>query len=151
MNNNVSFIYDIASLDQFRHQIVHSKIKDHAALSIVAKQFAGIFLSMLLKSVRNANFLFENPINSQQKQFYRQILDEQMSSKLSMSGSLGLADILLSQLIPNPIRNSNPDFQYNNNFEKLMRKVGSNNKIFEENNPLTIHQTHIGKSIEITC
>lgn len=37
-------------------------------------------------------------MNSQNEKFYRQMLDEQMASELSSSGSMGLADMIVKQL-----------------------------------------------------
>lgn len=54
---------------------------------------------MLFKSMRDANSSFKSDmLNSQNEQFYRQMLDDQMSSELSASGSLGLADMIVAQL-----------------------------------------------------
>jgi flagellar protein FlgJ len=72
---------------------------EQEALKAAAKQFESIFTSMLFKSMRDANSSFKSDmLNSQNEQFYRQMLDDQMSSELSASGSLGLADMIVAQL-----------------------------------------------------
>jgi flagellar protein FlgJ len=98
--NDVGFIHDIASLDQLRQQAVNGDSGDEkSALNAAAKQFESIFTSMLFKSMRDANASFESGVfDSQNQQFYRQMLDDQMSSELSASGSLGLADMIVKQL-----------------------------------------------------
>ncbi|WP_117236492.1 flagellar assembly peptidoglycan hydrolase FlgJ [Vibrio maerlii] len=98
--NDIGFVHDISSLDKLRQQAVNGDEGDEkAALRAAAKQFESIFTSMLFKSMRNANASFESELmNSQNQDFYRQMLDEQMSSELSASGSLGLADMIVAQL-----------------------------------------------------
>ncbi|MGV2990525.1 flagellar assembly peptidoglycan hydrolase FlgJ [Vibrio sp. E150_011] len=98
--NDVGFIHDISSLDKLRQQATSGdKGDDKAALRAAATQFESIFTSMMLKSMRDANTHFESDMmNSQNEQFYRQMLDDQMASELSSSGSMGLADMIVAQL-----------------------------------------------------
>lgn len=98
--NDIGFIHDIASLDKLRQNAVNGEEGDQkAALHAAAKQFESIFTSMLFKSMRDANSTFESDLmNSQNQEFYRQMLDEQMASELSSTGSLGLADMIVAQL-----------------------------------------------------
>lgn len=52
--------------------------------------------------MRDANSEFKTDLfNSQTEDFYRQMLDDQMSSELSTSGKLGLADMIVAQLSAN--------------------------------------------------
>ncbi|EKO5169933.1 flagellar assembly peptidoglycan hydrolase FlgJ [Vibrio vulnificus] len=98
--NDIGFIHDISNLDKLRQQAVNDKDGgEQKALEAAAKQFESIFTSMLFKSMREANSGFESDLmNSQNQLFYRQMLDEQMASELSSSGSLGLADMIVAQL-----------------------------------------------------
>ncbi|MCL9777445.1 flagellar assembly peptidoglycan hydrolase FlgJ [Vibrio methylphosphonaticus] len=98
--NDVGFIHDISSLDKLRQQATSGdKADDKAALRAAATQFESIFTSMMLKSMRDANTHFESDMmNSQNGQFYQQMLDDQMASELSSSGSMGLADMIVAQL-----------------------------------------------------
>ncbi len=97
--NDIGFIHDISSLDTLRQKAVGSKESEQQALRAAARQFESIFTSMMLKSMREANEGFEsNFMNSQNEKFYRQMLDEQMVSELSSSGSMGLADMIVKQL-----------------------------------------------------
>ncbi|WP_319536422.1 flagellar assembly peptidoglycan hydrolase FlgJ [uncultured Vibrio sp.] len=98
--NDIGFIHDISSLDTLRQKAVkEGKDGEHEALRAAARQFESIFTSMMLKSMREANEGFEsNFMNSQNEKFYRQMLDEQMASELSASGSMGLADMIVAQL-----------------------------------------------------
>lgn len=122
--NDIGFIHDIASLDKLRKQAVDGdEAGEKAALTAAAKQFEAIFTSMLFKSMRDANSSFESGLmDSQNQQFYRQMMDEQMSSELSASGSLGLADMIVAQLSTGSVENQNAKAS-NQDFEAMMEKI----------------------------
>lgn len=122
--NDIGFIHDIAGLDKLRKQAVEGdESSEKAALTAAAKQFEAIFTSMLFKSMRDANSTFESGLmDSQNQQFYRQMMDEQMSSELSSSGSLGLADMIVAQLSSGSVENQNAANQHTD-FEAMMKKV----------------------------
>lgn len=84
---------DSKNVDDLRLQ---AKQNPDQALKEVAQQFEAIFINMMLKSMREAlpsNGIFD----SQQTQFYTQMLDQQFAQKMSTSG-IGLAEILVQQL-----------------------------------------------------
>ncbi|KOO12928.1 flagellar biosynthesis protein FlgJ [Vibrio xuii] len=122
--NDIGFIHDIAGLDKLRQNAVGGDdASEKAALTAAAKQFEAIFTSMLFKSMRDANSTFESGLmDSQNQQFYRQMMDEQMSSELSSSGSLGLADMIVAQLTSGSVENQNANAR-NTDFEAMMQKV----------------------------
>lgn len=97
--SSASNYQDVASLDKLRQE---AQSDEKAALTKVAKQFEGIFMKMLLKSMRDANKAFESdsPFNSQSTQTYRNMHDDQMALELSENGSLGLAELMVQQLSP---------------------------------------------------
>ncbi len=97
--SNASQFLDLGGLDSLRSR-AHKDEK--AALKEVAQQFEGIFVQMLMKSMRDANAIFESdsPMNSQYTKFYEQMRDQQMSVDLSTKGILGLADLMVQQLSP---------------------------------------------------
>ncbi len=122
--NDIGFIHDLASLDTLRRQAVGSdKDKEHEALKAAAKQFEAIFTTMLFKSMRDANATFESGLmDSQNQQFFRQMLDEQRASELSASGSLGLADMIVAQLGSGKIENPSAAAR-EKDFGALMEKI----------------------------
>lgn len=71
---------------------------------------------MLFKSMRQANEVFESDLmSSSNSKFFEQMHDEQMASELSSTGSLGLADLIVSQLggeedAQSPVPPSEQDF-----------------------------------------
>jgi flagellar protein FlgJ len=71
--------------------------RDPATLKAVAQQFESLFLGMMLKSMRDANFddsLFE----SDETKFYQDLFDKQISLNMSQGRGLGVADMLVRQL-----------------------------------------------------
>ena len=89
---------DIQGLDTLRRA---AQSGDKEALVEAAKQFEGIFLQMMLKSMRKAQDVLSdenNPFNSEQVKFYRDMHDQQLANDLAANGSVGLADIIVKQL-----------------------------------------------------
>ncbi len=98
--NNISNTYnynDLASLNAISN--VGREDQDEA-LKQVAHQFESMFISMMLKSMRDANAAFEedNPLNSNESKFYRQMFDDQLALSLSQGEGIGLADSIYRQL-----------------------------------------------------
>jgi len=85
---------DLASLDPIR---AAARRNDPEALRAVARQFEGLFLQMMLKSMRDASF--GNPLfKSNGLSTYQDLYDKQLSVDLSAQGKLGLADVLVQQM-----------------------------------------------------
>lgn len=90
------FIHDISNLDRLRAGIGKDA---KGSLREAANQFEAIFTQMMFKSMRDANSAFESDLmSSNNSKFYQQMHDEQLSSQLSSTGSLGLADMIVKQL-----------------------------------------------------
>ncbi len=96
---NASNFLELGGLDQLRSQ---AQKDEKGALKEVAKQFEGIFVQMLMKSMRDANEVFksDSPFNTQYTAFYEQMRDQQLSVDLSAKGALGIADLMVQQLSP---------------------------------------------------
>ncbi|MBA4500910.1 flagellar assembly peptidoglycan hydrolase FlgJ [Marinobacterium marinum] len=73
---------------------------EQAALKGVAQEFEQLFMSMMLKSMRQANDVLaaDSPFNSNDVQFYQEMFDQQLTLDLSKKDSIGLADIIVQQL-----------------------------------------------------
>ncbi|MCL1141701.1 flagellar assembly peptidoglycan hydrolase FlgJ [Shewanella gaetbuli] len=97
--SNSSHFLDLGGLDSLRAQ---AQKDEKGALKEAAKQFEGIFIQMLMKSMRDANAVFkaDSPLNSQTTEFFEQMRDQQMSLDLSNKGMLGLAELMVQQLSP---------------------------------------------------
>ncbi len=67
------------------------------ALRAAAQQFEGLFLQMVLKSMRDATPA-EGMFDSEQGRMYQSMLDQQLAMNMAQSRSTGLADALVRQL-----------------------------------------------------
>ncbi|WP_133407568.1 flagellar assembly peptidoglycan hydrolase FlgJ [Parashewanella tropica] len=97
--SNASNMLELGGLDRLRSRVQNN---DKDAIKEVAKQFEGIFVQMLMKSMRDANEVFksDSPFNTQYTAFYEQMRDQQMANDISDKGVLGLADLMVQQLSP---------------------------------------------------
>lgn len=84
---------DTRSVDDLRLQ---AKKDPDQALKEVAKQFEALFVHMMLKSMRDATPK-DGMFDSQQTQFYTEMLDQQLAQSMSSKG-IGLADMMVRQL-----------------------------------------------------
>jgi len=68
------------------------------AIRETAKQFESLFTTMMLKSMRDAS-PGDSMLGSDQQDFYQDMFDQQLSVQLSKGKGLGLADVLVRQLM----------------------------------------------------
>ncbi|MFE8048579.1 flagellar assembly peptidoglycan hydrolase FlgJ [Brenneria goodwinii] len=90
---STSAVYDVNAVNSLRRQVNQ---KDPAALEKVARQFEGLFVNMMLKSMRSA-LPQDGMLNNDQTRLYTSMYDQQMAQDLSAKG-LGLADMIMKQL-----------------------------------------------------
>jgi flagellar protein FlgJ len=95
---NASFYADPASLAALKRE---SAAQSPESLREVAKQFESLFTSMMLKSMRDAS-MGNELFGSDQQDFYQDMFDTQLASQLSSGRGLGLADVLVRQLMQGP-------------------------------------------------
>ncbi len=90
-----SFYADPANLTALKRE---ASVQSPAALRETAKQFESLFTTMMLKSMRQASSKDEL-FGSDQQDFYQDMFDQQLSTQLSKGKGLGLADMLVRQLM----------------------------------------------------
>lgn len=76
-------------------------LKDkNQALGEISKQFESMLVRMMLKSMRDANQVFakDNPLNSNETEFYQNMMDDQLALSLSTGRGIGLAEVMQRQL-----------------------------------------------------
>lgn len=108
------FALDVQSVDKLRLQ---AKQDPNAALKAVAQQFEGIFMNMMLKSMREATPK-DGMLDSEQGNLYTQLFDQQLAQKLSTGKGLGVADMIVKQLtrsglkisVESPVLKKSPEF-----------------------------------------
>ncbi len=89
--------FDSKSLDSLKQS---AKDNSPDALKAAAKQFEGLFMNMMLKSMRQASASTESPFENEQTRMYTSMLDQQLSQNMASKG-IGLADALVRQLSNN--------------------------------------------------
>lgn len=89
------FYADPASLSGLK---VQAREQDPQALREVARQFESLFTTMMLKSMRSATPQ-DSLFGSDQQDFYQDMFDQQLATQLSRGKGLGLADVLVRQLM----------------------------------------------------
>lgn len=99
INNSFSQARAAASTDELDSLRQRAFKDDKSALREAAQQFESIFTGMVLKSMRQANAIFEEDslMNSRYTGMYRDMYDQQLSKDMAKQGSLGLADMLVQQ------------------------------------------------------
>ena len=99
MNSQVSnmspMVYnDLSSLNTLKTQ---SRLNPDQAIKGVAQQFESLFMSMMLKSMRDT--LPEDSLfGSSSMQTYTEMFDQQLALDMSRSGGVGLASLIERQL-----------------------------------------------------
>lgn len=94
---NPSVYTDVQGLSALKRQ---ARDNPQETLRTVAKQFEGMFMQMMLQSMREAGDAFgDGLLDSQQSKFYEDMYDKQLVTNLSeQSHGIGLADMLVRQL-----------------------------------------------------
>lgn len=91
---------DFHGLNQLRESAGKADQADQT-LRQVAAQFESLFVSLMLKSMRQAE-LSEGIFDSEQSDMYRDMADQQLAMDMSASGGLGLQDMIIRQLGGHP-------------------------------------------------
>lgn len=88
---------DFSGLNALKSEALHDK---EAALEAVSKQFESMFISMVMKSMREANKTFSegNFLQSNETEFYQEMFDSQLSLTLSKGRGLGVAEAMMRQM-----------------------------------------------------
>lgn len=86
-------------LDMKSAQDLRSKLQQNpkAGIKDAARQFEGMFLQMVMKSMRDAT-PSDGPMNSDATRFYTSVLDQQLATQFGASGQLGFARLIEAQL-----------------------------------------------------
>ena len=97
LNDSNSLALDVQGLNSLRQS---AKQNSPEALKASAQQFEGLFINMMLKSMRQATAAAGQE-QSQDSQLYTSMLDQQLSQTMAQRG-IGLADMMLRQLQRQP-------------------------------------------------
>lgn len=86
--------FDVRSLDTLKREAGR---QTPGALKAAAKQMEGIFVQMMMKSMRDATFK-DDLLSSQSSEMYTAMHDQQVAQNIAGSGQLGFADLIVRQL-----------------------------------------------------
>ena len=85
--------WDMHALDTLKYQ---AGSRSPQALRAAAVQMEGIFMQMMLKSMRDAG-VKDGLLSSQASQMYTSMLDQQLALEMAQKSPLGFADLIVSQ------------------------------------------------------
>jgi len=96
--SSVGSYLDFSGLGELRGR---AQQKDQSALRETAKHFEGMFIQMMLKSMRDANSVMKSDMNhSEAIDTFQDMFDKEISTQMANKNSLGIADMLVKQLTP---------------------------------------------------
>lgn len=96
MSNATANVYtDFSGLNKLGLQ---ARTAPEEAAKEVAEQFESIFISLMMKSMRDATPK-DSLFNSDQMEAYQDIFDKQLALDMASSGGLGLAEIIERQIL----------------------------------------------------
>ncbi|MDD2658608.1 MAG: flagellar assembly peptidoglycan hydrolase FlgJ [Methylococcales bacterium] len=101
---NADVYTDFIGLANLKNQ---ARKESPEALKEVAKQFEAIFLSSVLKGMRQAK-LADGIMDNDQSKFYNEMYDQQLAVHLSGKPGVGLADLIVKQLSHDQPDNEKP-------------------------------------------
>jgi len=91
----VASVYtDFSGLASLKGQ---ANVEPENAVKEVAKQFESLFVSMMLKAMRDA-VPKDGLFNSNQMDSYQQMFDQQLAVDMAQGGGVGLAELIEQQL-----------------------------------------------------
>ena len=112
---------DFSGLNTMRAQ---ARVDPQASLKQVAKQFEGIFIQMMLKSMRDAS-MGDAIFDSDQSKLYRDMFDKQVALDMANSKGIGIADSLVRQLAGKKSETTQPqNFKIEPNQQKELQING---------------------------
>ena len=96
--SSVGSYLDFSGLGELRGR---AQQKDQGALRETAKHFEGMFIQMMLKSMRDANSVMKSDMNhSEAIDTFQDMFDKEISTQMANKNALGIADMLVKQLTP---------------------------------------------------
>jgi len=91
-----SAAFDTRSLDKLKLDVKNGSSEE--ALKAAAKQMEGLFVQMMLKSMREASFK-GGVLDNQQSEMFTSMYDQQLAQTIADNGKMGFADLMVSQML----------------------------------------------------
>ncbi|WP_145572644.1 flagellar assembly peptidoglycan hydrolase FlgJ [Yersinia mollaretii] len=87
-------VFDLRSLDALKREV---KSNSQEGVKEAAKQMEGMFIQMMLKSMRDASFK-DGLMHSQQSDMFTSMYDQQISQDIAEQSKMGFADLMVRQM-----------------------------------------------------
>ena len=91
---NSGAAFDVRGLDALKREV---KSNSQEGIKAAAKQMEGMFIQMMLKSMRDASFK-DGLLNSQQADMFTSMYDQQISQDIAAQSKMGFADVMVRQM-----------------------------------------------------
>lgn len=91
---STSAAFDVRSLDALKREV---KSNSPEGIKAAAKQMEGMFIQMMLKSMRDASFK-DSLMHSQESDMFTSMYDQQISQDIAEQSKLGFADMMVKQM-----------------------------------------------------
>lgn len=109
----------VTDLGAFAQLKASARANDPEAVRKAAQQFEALFTQQLLKSARAANLGDDVLGGGQQMDFYQDMFDQQMALHLSSGKGMGLADVLVKQMLGTGAAASNPSTAASSSYQPV--------------------------------
>ena len=86
--------FDVRGLDALKREV---KSNSPEGIKAAAKQMEGMFIQMMLKSMRDASFK-DSLMHSQESDMFTSLYDQQISQDIAEQSKLGFADMMVKQM-----------------------------------------------------
>ncbi|EPZ8122878.1 flagellar assembly peptidoglycan hydrolase FlgJ [Yersinia enterocolitica] len=86
--------FDVRSLDALKREV---KSNSQEGIKEAAKQMEGMFIQMMLKSMRDASFK-DGLMHSQASDMFTSMYDQQLSQNIADQSKMGFADMMIKQM-----------------------------------------------------
>lgn len=91
---NAGAAFDVRGLDALKREV---KTNSQEGIKAAGKQMEGMFIQMMLKSMRDASFK-DGLLNSQQSEMFTSLYDQQISQDIAEQSKMGFADLMVKQM-----------------------------------------------------
>jgi flagellar protein FlgJ len=91
---STSAAFDVRGLDALKREV---KSNSPEGIKAAAKQMEGMFIQMMLKSMRDASFK-DSLMHSQESDMFTSMYDQQISQDIAEQSKLGFADMMVKQM-----------------------------------------------------
>ncbi|CNK71208.1 flagellar assembly peptidoglycan hydrolase FlgJ [Yersinia vastinensis] len=125
--------FDVRSLDALKREV---KSNSQEGVKEAAKQMEGMFIQMMLKSMRDASFK-DGLLHSQEADMFTSMYDQQISQDIAEQSKMGFADLMVRQMGGQPSMTQNTvgvaPAPYSLNMDAVKRRETTTQQVSQTN------------------